>query len=81
MTMMMGEFIRNAIGREGVASGKARVTGTPLMDGIPGEHYQETRATLAPPRVMINILVTIKIMMYSVNYAIIVCVIVPTSGK
>lgn len=41
MTMMIGKFIRNAIGGggEGGASEKAQVTGTLLMDTIPGKHY------------------------------------------
>lgn len=66
---------------EGGASGKARVTGRPLGDGIPGEHHSGTRATSAPQRAGIHILVTIKITMYSAASAIIVCVIVLTSGK
>lgn len=73
VTMMMGGFIRSA--RSG--RGGLRVTGTTLMNRIPGE----PKATLAPQRVLINISVTIKIRMCFVNHAVSVCVIVPTSAK
>lgn len=67
MTMMIEEFIRNATGGvERVASGKAQVTDTPLMKGIPD--WGNTRAAVAPERVKINISVTIKIMRYASDY-------------
>lgn len=56
--MTMGKFIRNAIGSSacvcvgGGGSGKERVTGTLLMDGVPGEQDG------APQRLMMNIFVT-----------------------